>query len=314
MSFDFGGVLTRAGQILWKYKILWIFGIFASCSRTSGPNFNWNTSRNDFPQNSPFNNPSAAQQWASQYWWVIALIVLVILALIVLAVLLGTIGRIGLIRGTLQAEEGAQSLAFNDLFGGSMPYFWRVFGLTLLIGLLFLVSFLVLAVPFTAFGVLTAGLGFLCFLPLICILAIVAMAVNLVVELANVAIVRENLGIADGWRRGWELARLNPGPVILMAIILGVISFVAGLFIVIPIIAIVVPAAIGTAVGANAGNPNWMPLIIGGICFAAFLPVAIFINGLWNTFVGSAWTLTYLRLAQPPAAPAEPPTLIEANA
>ena len=31
MSFDFGGVLTRAGQILWKYKILWIFGILAGC-------------------------------------------------------------------------------------------------------------------------------------------------------------------------------------------------------------------------------------------------------------------------------------------
>ena len=27
MNFNFGEVLTRAGQITWKYKVLWISGI-----------------------------------------------------------------------------------------------------------------------------------------------------------------------------------------------------------------------------------------------------------------------------------------------
>jgi hypothetical protein len=312
MTFDFGGVLTRAWQITWKYKILWIFGIFAGCSRNSGPGFNWNTNRNELPQNWTY-NPGQAEQWVSQNWWVIALIILAIILLVLLAILLGTIGRIGLIRGTLQAEEGAQSLSFNNLFSGSTPFFWRVFGLTFLIGVIFLLIML----PFILFGVITAGLGFLCLLPLICVLMIVGMAVNLVVELANVAIVRENLGIVDGWRRGWEMARLNPGPVILMAIILFVITFVVGLLIVIPVIAVAVPAAIAIALGANGSNNYVMPLLLAGLCFVAFLPVGIFINGVVNTFVGSAWTLTYLRLVPPAAAPtppAEPPALTEANA
>ena len=36
MNFNFGEVLTRAWQITWKYKVLWIFGILAGCSEGSG--------------------------------------------------------------------------------------------------------------------------------------------------------------------------------------------------------------------------------------------------------------------------------------
>ena len=36
MNFNFGEVLTRAWQIIWKHKVLWIFGILASCGRGSG--------------------------------------------------------------------------------------------------------------------------------------------------------------------------------------------------------------------------------------------------------------------------------------
>jgi uncharacterized membrane protein YgcG len=35
-NFNFGEVLTRAWKIIWKHKILWIFGILASCARGSG--------------------------------------------------------------------------------------------------------------------------------------------------------------------------------------------------------------------------------------------------------------------------------------
>ena len=41
---DFGYVLKRAWQIMWKFKVLWIFGILASCgqaSTSSGANSGW---------------------------------------------------------------------------------------------------------------------------------------------------------------------------------------------------------------------------------------------------------------------------------
>jgi hypothetical protein len=30
MNFDFGKVLSRSWQIIWKHKVLWIFGILAN--------------------------------------------------------------------------------------------------------------------------------------------------------------------------------------------------------------------------------------------------------------------------------------------
>src|SRR5215204_6597599 len=32
-NFNFGEILTRAWQIIWKHKVLWVFGILASCGR-----------------------------------------------------------------------------------------------------------------------------------------------------------------------------------------------------------------------------------------------------------------------------------------
>jgi uncharacterized membrane protein YgcG len=36
MNFNFGEVLTRAWQIIWKHKVLWIFGILAGCGQGGG--------------------------------------------------------------------------------------------------------------------------------------------------------------------------------------------------------------------------------------------------------------------------------------
>src|SRR3990172_5804178 len=129
---DYGSVLSRAWQIIWKHKALWIFGILAGCGSAGGgnPSFSYREDLPpDFQQYFQINLPD----------WQIALIVgvvlLVVFVLIVLAIFLSTIGRIGLIRGAQQVEGGAASLAFGELFSGSMPYFWRVFGLSLLVGI-----------------------------------------------------------------------------------------------------------------------------------------------------------------------------------
>jgi len=44
---DIGRILSRAWEILWKNKVLWIFGIFAGCASTSGgpgnASYTWQT-------------------------------------------------------------------------------------------------------------------------------------------------------------------------------------------------------------------------------------------------------------------------------
>jgi hypothetical protein len=312
MNFNFGEVLTRAWQITWKYKVLWIFGILAGCARGGGSGGGGSSYSNNNPSQGGVSPETQRMlenftQWITDHWWVVALFVAAIILLALVSILLGTIGRIGLIKGTLDVEGGAERLAFGELFQASLPYFWRVFGLSFLIGLAFLILFL----PLLLIGVLTAGVGFLCLLPLICLLIPVSLAVNIILEQANVAIVAENLGMFDGLRRGWEIVKSNVGPVVVMGILLLVIGGTIGIIIALPVILVVFPAALAFALSSasNSANISYTPLIVAGLCIVAYIPVALAANGILTTYIGSTWTLTYLRLTKPrEETPAAPPT------
>ncbi|MGZ9163676.1 MAG: hypothetical protein ACXW4U_00715 [Anaerolineales bacterium] len=306
MNFNFGEVLSRAWQIIWKNKVLWIFGVFAGCSRAGGSGGSGGGGGSGPDGGQPFSELERVfdqiGQWISDNPWVIAVFVILVLVLLVLSIFLGTIGRIGLIKGTYQAERGAERLIFGEVFSESMPYFWRVFGLSLLIGLLFLLLFL----PLIFFGIITAGIGFLCILPLLCILIPISWGVMVVIEQANAAIVLEDLGIGDGLRRGWEVVKANIGTMILMALILFIGSAVVGIVLAIPLIVAVVPLVIGSAAGVER-----TPLLIFGVCCAVYLPILLILNGMLTAYIQSAWTLTFMRLTKPQD---NAPIVLEANA
>ncbi|MGZ9235513.1 MAG: hypothetical protein ACXW4E_08310 [Anaerolineales bacterium] len=308
MNFNFGEVLTRAWQIIWKHKVLWIFGIFAACSRgngggsgSGGSGGGGGTGTGDQPFPQLQRTFEQIGQWINDNPWVVVLFVIFVLVLVVLFLFLGTIGRIGLIKGTYQAEQGAERLVFGELFSESMPYFWRVFGLSLLIGLIFLLIF----IPLGLFGVLTAGIGFLCLLPLVCILIPVGFAVTVVIEQANAAIVLENLGIGDGLRKGWDVVRNNVGPMIVLALILFIGSAVIGFIFAIPVIAAVFPLILGAA--SNNTGPIWIAVT----CCALYFPVLLVLNGILTAYMQTVWALTYMRLTKPQD---NAPVILEANA
>jgi hypothetical protein len=295
---NFAEVLDRAWQIVWKHKILWVFGIFAGCARGGGGA----GSGSGWRESGPINSGSAAGidqffsgigQWIVDHPWVIALLILLALAFAALAVFLGTMGQIGLIRGTFQADEGAERLAFTELFRGGLPYFWRVFGLTFLIGLAFLILFF----PLVLFGVVTAGVGFLCILPLLCLLALLAWGVGILVRLADAAMVVEDLNLVQGMRRAWEVASKKVGPVLIIWLITALVALIVGIVIALPVLLIVVPAAV---VFLTTGQGISLAfLIAGGACLTIYLPVLVIAGGVLTAYIESVWTLTFLRLARP---------------
>lgn len=312
MNFNFGEVLSRAWQIIWKHKVLWIFGILASCSQ-GGSRFNsGNNGRGNGFGTGTGNLPPRLQelfmnieQHAAAY---IAVFIAIICVIWIIAIFLGTIGKIGLIRGASQAEGGEEHLIFGQLFSESTPYFWRMFGLSLVVGLPFLiiigglVAVLVVSVIGMSRGSNTGAVGFLGILPVffgcVCFLILISIVVNWIVHQAERAIVLEDSPVLPALSRGWEIFRNNLGPIILMAIILGVIGFVAGIIIAIPVLVVVVPAAITFAVG-NA--QNYTPLIFAGVCLCLYIPVSLLLNGILISYTETVWTLTYLRLTGKPA-------------
>jgi hypothetical protein len=316
---NYGEVLTRAWKIVWKFKILWIFGIFASCGTGGGGggnNVSYQFSSGELP-------PQVEQffgnfdRFLNEMWWIFGLIICLTCVLVLLAIFLSTIGRIALIKGTLRAEEGAERMGFVELFNASTPYFWRVFGLSLLLFLVFFVSIMFGVLVFIGATMLTFGIALICLLPLCCLLIPVMWAIGVILEQAYIAIVVEDLGIADGLSRGWEVAKSHWEPMLVMGVILIFGAMIAGLIIAIPIIMITFPLFF--ALGFSGSN-SMMPLAIGGICFLIYLPVLIVAGGILKAYVQSAWTLTFLRVtghgeSAEPAAPEAPlPPLEPVNA
>jgi hypothetical protein len=325
MNFNFGEVLTRAWKIVWKHKVLWIFGILASCNSNRGSaNFSNNSNYQTDSSSLPPQILEQINRLAENIWPIIAILVAVICVGAILSIFLGTMGRIGLIRGTVAADGDAEHLSFGDLFRESLPFFWRSFWLWFLVGLpfLFLGLLLVGVLGLGAFALLsngadeTAFLGILGMIPMVlvcsCIMGIFSWIIRLIAQQAQNAIVVEDLGTMPALIRGWDVFRQNLGAVIVLSLILGVIGFVIGLVIAIPVMMIVFPTVIAFAVGQGQ---SMTPLIILGLCMVAFIPVSLLINGIFSSYTEATWTLTYLRLTRKPEQPPEAPVVLaEANA
>ena len=156
MNFNFGEILTRAWQIVWKNRVLWIFGILASCGR-GGSSFNGSSSgRGDGGFGTPSDFPPQMRQLMQTIQENLTAFIAITVALVciiwIVTIFLSTIGKIGLIRGTSQVDGGAESLIFGQLFSESTPYFWRMFGLCLIAT----IPFVVLAT-----AIIAAALAFL---------------------------------------------------------------------------------------------------------------------------------------------------------
>jgi hypothetical protein len=299
---DFGYVLKRAWAIIWKFKTLWIFGILASCGQAStagGSNSGYRFSAQDsnlFPQfNRFFAQPDPA---------VIALLIgvgiLFVLTVIVLAILLGTIGRIGLIRGTVEAEHGAERLTFGQLWREGLKYFWRVFGLNLLVGVVIFIAVMVILFSGIALSIATLGLFVLCLLPLMCLFIPLMWAISVVIEQANVALVVENVGITEAIGRGWRVVRDNLGSMIVMSLVLILgVGILGGIIIGLPMLIVSAPALIGAVNGSAAALRSG--LLISGLLFLVYLPVLLLLSGILRSYTSSAWTLTYMQLTNKPS-------------
>lgn len=312
-GFNLGEVLTKAWQNIWKHKVLWIFGILASCARGGGGSggSSGNSGYQTGSGEGPFNGQQfegyieQAGSFLEQNWWIFIVLAVVIILLSFVFYALGIIGRIGMVKGTLLAEKDVDAISFGEVWSESLPYFWRIFGLNFLIGL----AVFILVFPAVLFGILTAGIGFLCILPLLCLLIPLGLAISVVLEIAQPAIVVENLGMLDGLKRGWELVKANVGTMIILWLVLGIGGGIVGLVIAVPVILAFIPVffSIGTL------GTSLTPLYISLACCAVYMPVLIFLNEILTAYIQSVWALTYLRITQPKADDGTP-QIIEANA
>ena len=286
-----GDILIQAWKTIWKHKVLWIFGIFAGCGTSSFGSANGSV-------NYSVESPSQVNNFFSNLdpslvALLIGLAILVTLIIIIFAIFLSTLGKIGLIRGTFQSYKGADRLTFGELFNGSMPYFWRVFGLVLLIGLLTFVAIFGLIILGVVGTIFTLGIGLLCFIPLLCLLIPATWLLTVFTQQAIIAIVLENLGTKDGLQRGWDVFKTNFGDMLIVGIILFLIYMAIAFILIVPLVAITLPLL--PLILSGTSEALRTSLILIGISVICYLPIFVIFNGILQAYITSAWTLNYTR-------------------
>ena len=298
---NFGEILTRSWKIIWNYKILWLFGFLASLGAGGGnggggSNFNFNSRSGQNPFTAPnMNNmPLWAQRMMESVGIWLPILILLILVLIAVFIVLNTFGRIGLYRGAWLADEGAERLTLNQLWQAGKHYFWRVFLLILLIWALSLTLGLIIIIPTIGLTVLTFGIGLICLIPLLCVLAIFLWALTILTDMAVIAIVNEDLGVIDSLRRSWAVFTSRPADVIIMALILWLGGLVVGLVIGLPVLLILTPILGSLIFQSQLALRGGVILSI--VLFLIYLPVLLFAESLIQSYLSTAWTLVFRRI------------------
>jgi hypothetical protein len=297
MKFDFMEVLRQTWKIGWNHKVLWLWQILPSLFSIVMMPFM-------FLANPAFGMfvPEPWSQYANEPW-VLGVSIAMTLLLMIPVVFVSVLAQSATTYGALKVEKGASKLAFRELFNESLPYFWRVFGLYFIfIGAWSLLIFSFMAVNILG-STLTFGLASLCFVPFFFLLFPIAFVGYSVLELAQAAIIEDNMSTLDAIVQGWDLFRKNALSVILLMVILYFGLSLLSSLVVFPFMLPMMFLQIG--IDSPESFNNLFPVFI-LIFFPLMFVLTSVVQGILMTFFQSAWAVAYLQLNKDMPAPTTP--------
>lgn len=226
---NYGEIINSARKMIWKHKVLWIFGFLASCGARQGSNFNYRSAGSSTNSTNPLT--PKLENWFKQVGltfqqnpWLVGLIIFIVLLVILLLAILNTIGTAGSIRGAWLVAGGAEQLSFSELWESSLGYFWRIFFLSLTSGFAIWAPIIIIGMlAFLAVGSANLTTALICMGVSVCLVFIPYLwLVQVWFNQATIAAVGEDIGFSESISQGWTLAIKNLGPYIVMSLILGV--------------------------------------------------------------------------------------------
>ena len=296
MNFDVGEVLSRAWQITWKHRVLWIIGIL----------FGFFMSTMFLLMFFPFLLPLLIQNSRMDLMpvFIVGFIIAFLLFFLVLYPI-SVFAQTSATLGILDANQDTEHFSASELIKKSLPFFWRVLGLMLLFAVgMNLIFFITQAIMFLL-TIVTLGIAAICMTPIMFLMYPAFYIAIVWMEQAMNGIIIDNMTVTDAAKQGWNLIRNNFMSIALMAL---VVYFGIGLVTGILIVPIMIPLFV-VPFSFMENEPNWTILSISMLCIAVFMPLFAFISGWSLIFTKSAWVLTYLRLTRGLAAQ---PVLLEA--
>ena len=313
---DYGKILKRSFEITKKNKILWLLGILIitgggggmgnSGSGVSelGNNVNQNGNLNQFALD--------MQNFFTNYWWVILIFAIALLLFGLIGLIISIAAKGGMFKGIDIAVKG-EKVKFWHHLGFGFHKFWRILGIDILIFLIVLGVFLalgIIAIPFLIFF-LVPIIGWLVFIlfifAAIIFLFIVAALITMFINYIYCYALIEDKKIKESFRLGWNLMRHNFGKTLIMALILFGVTFAFTIGSLLIIFLIIVPFfIIGMLLYHSYGLIGG--IVAGSITLVLLMAFALLIKGIRNTYIFTAWVLTWKELSGNIASKSDPKT------
>lgn len=292
---DYFGILKKAWNITWKYKALWVLGLFAGMGSGSGGN--GGSSYQQSSRDLSSGTTDRFTQWATDNLLLIAIIVGVLVVIAIVFWVLSVAAQGGLVYG---ANEGAEDRK------PSLRDAWRVgfskWGRTFMIGLVLALPVIAVVAVFSVLMIAMIGggaaageeaagaaiAGGLCLVLPIFVVVIIALSVivGIVYQLALRYGVLDDITFGEAIKRGWNDLWGKRGAFVMWLVML-LPQFAAGVVMLIFMLPFLLPV-IGFAVAEQ--------FVMAGAFVVLMVLVLMLPSAVYGTFVSSAWTVFFRQM------------------
>jgi len=311
----FGDIIKRSWHITWRYRALWVLGLFAGVTGASGSggsggggnSFNPSSDSGGSGTGDFFRDFNPAD-WADQLSRFLPAIVAGTMLLVAIGFvfwILGIAARGGLIHAVDTIEEGG-SFTLGSAWDAGFGRFWRLLGLSVLLGLpVVLVGLgLAAAVIVPILGAIRMGSdpspalfapmcgAFVIGIPLLIVGGFILGVMSL---LGTRLIMLTDAGVFKAAGDAWHLFRTRIKDTLIMWFITLGLNIVASIVVAIPIAVIAVAAVIPAVFLIS--SQSWPALIgVSAVGVLLIVLVSMLYSAIWGTFTSALWTIFFRRL------------------
>lgn len=303
---DYGELITRAWNITWKNKFLWVLG-FLTALTSAGSNSN--SFQYTFDESDFMNNPQMAAQMGALAIGLVCVFMIIGLVLWLLSIA----ARGGLIDGVNRIDDG-ESVTLGEAFSAGTNAIWRLIGVYILAYLpMIILSMIIVGIVAMTVGSAFAmgamsqnpeeimnliigsmGMLWLCVCMLICIMIPVGIVLTFIAEFAARGTVIQKLGITDSLSHGWNIFKDNLGAVLLIWLLMFVIGIIVSIalgIVMVPLsLVIFAPMITSMFMDGSMGGLSMTWSIMGGLCLGIFGALFMSVIQAWMSAI---WTLAY---------------------
>ncbi|MCU0606752.1 MAG: hypothetical protein MUF78_04875 [Candidatus Edwardsbacteria bacterium] len=285
---NYTAIVNQAWEVAWKRRYLWVFGFFAGMGGNTIGNIGGRGGREQAEH---------IAGWITAHPGLVGALILGGALLWMVLIALQSLSYAALVHATGTLAGGGTN-DFDSSLDAGFRWFWRVFGLQLLLGLLVLALLaaagmpLLLAALTQRTGAIIAAAVWLAvaILPVIAIAAVATIVWDLALRYAVLDDRTAGQAIGDGWR----LFRANLGPSVVIWLIMAALGMAFGFALIVPLVVFGIPFII-----AGAFNP-WLGIVPAVVLGLPLMAVLVSVYGVFET---AYWSEAFVALTRPAGGP-----------